>query len=73
MSPLPGGRQHCDPIRHVSSRSGEAGLRTATSLYFTFCVTPLGSGNTNLDTGSQGDIGQYLFNLFEKFRRGPVF
>ena len=33
MSPLPGSR--CDPIWHVSSRSGEASANCYTPLYFT--------------------------------------
>jgi len=34
MSPLPGGR--CDPMWHVSSRSGVATLRTAIHLLLTY-------------------------------------
>ena len=36
MSILPGGRQHCDPTWHVSSRSGVATLRTAIHLSLTY-------------------------------------
>ena len=39
MSPLPGGRVS-DPMRHVSSRSGVANLRTAIHLLLTYLLTP---------------------------------
>jgi len=39
MSPLPGGRLHCDPMWHLSSRSSVAILRTAIHLLLTYMRT----------------------------------
>ena len=39
MSPLPGGITLCDPMWHVSSRSGVATLRTAIHLLLTYLLT----------------------------------
>ena len=36
MSPLPGSRKHCDPIRHVSSCSSEVCCKLLYSIYLTF-------------------------------------
>ena len=56
----------CDPMWHVSSRSGVATLRTATHLLLTYLLTLL-QMHRLFAAGRTFEIGEHLAKLHEKF------